>query len=1341
MLVTNGKGHIQDSTGDSSPDNPANNPENNICTLERPFGGETVIVYLDADTQYDLKFDLASAKSVTEENGALVCTFDDNSKIIFENAVSANFPKSDTHEVHLAGQDTFLNSMDMIDKLIAMMQVLEKQIAEGDEVKLHQVKYAAVVNELTLNLANLEPSDGKVLDDGTTEKSGKHAAKHEDAGTQNTLSAQDVQDMAAQALDKIAPAAGGGGGGGSSHSGFGFQSAAQPVSLQTLSAIGPIGETELHYHAEFRKPYGVGAKEDTPQPPSVPDDNPIVVQPDAKTLDETNLGPLSVKGHIDADYGRDGPGAIAPDGTYSVSGSVSAAGLTSDGVAVTVLKTATGYEGFANNVPVFTLTIDAATGDYTYTQLKPFDHADAANPNDVIMLNFGVTATDADGDQAGTFITINVLDDAPIAHNDVNQFDSDIGVATGNVVSGLHGGTGAADTLSKDNDNTVTKISFGNTTITVPAVGEATINGDHGQLKISADGSYTYTPFTTSTPSAPKEFIAGPAFPHLDEGHALDANAQKALGVAAGNLDIHDGDVVSVNYVSEGAGYNNTLGAFRVGADGTLQSVSVMIENGNDVGSTDTFQYSAGAGDAHIGFFLVADGYSTNNAYAGIDFSKGELSFVYDNGLATERTANISDNGSHVSLVYTYNGVETVIQGPIYFTTDRGSTDNLNPDGSVRTISGLSDSSDNTALRIGFEDLPDLGDRDYQDVIFDVRIQNPGTVSTGTDQFVYTLTDGDGDTSVATLDLTSLPGIHVDLTVNNNADAAYIKEDSQAVVPVSAVTTGGDGNEVMTLKVTGVNSTWNVTAPGWVNNGNGTYTLTLAAGQTTYNGNFTFKPPANSDVDMTGLHFTASVYNPDNGVTKTDAQDFAVYVDAVVDTPVLTVPETVQQAWYFDHQYYSTPLAIASHVTDTDGSEVVTKIVIKLDNPFTHPGGQYETLDDMGIKLNKGTETSPGVWEITVNNGDTTAALKGLSLIVPGTMNYWDIHQQDGLVHNGNITVISYVSEAHLGGQEWVPTDNDTTVIKNIALSFVITPLVLDLDGDGVNLVNIEHGVMFDMNNNGTLDQTSWVGSHDGLLAFDANHDGLINNQSELFGDSATAKDGFANLAQYDDNHDGRIDASDKIFNDLVVWRDLNQDGISQAGEKSSLADFNIVAINVNSVEVNLAQGDSIIMHESSFVYGDGSTGKIVDAGFNVREGDSLHDGAQIHGTDGKDSIYGTYGDDIIFGGGDSDILTGGAGADKFLFDAIDKGIDVIKDFSADEGDVLDFSSFFQGQDSAQQAINNFIFTRDVDGGTVVSIDVHGSGNAANAVDVVALQGVHDMNVQDLVQNGNIHVM
>lgn len=126
----------------------------------------------------------------------------------------------------------------------------------------------------------------------------------------------------------------------------------------------------------------------------------------------------------------------------------------------------------------------------------------------------------------------------------------------------------------------------------------------------------------------------------------------------------------------------------------------------------------------------------------------------------------------------------------------------------------------------------------------------------------------------------------------------------------------------------------------------------------------------------------------------------------------------------------------------------------------------------------------------------------------------------------------------------------------------IVDPLALDLDGNGIRTVaaNQFSGSLFDHDGDGIRTASGWVGKEDGLLVYDRNGDGIINNGSELFGDAtrlkngSTAEHGFAALADLDDNGDGKIDAADKVFSSLRVWRDLNQDGISQEGELLTLA-------------------------------------------------------------------------------------------------------------------------------------------------------------------------------------------
>ncbi|TFV04382.1 calcium-binding protein, partial [Bacillus stratosphericus] len=74
----------------------------------------------------------------------------------------------------------------------------------------------------------------------------------------------------------------------------------------------------------------------------------------------------------------------------------------------------------------------------------------------------------------------------------------------------------------------------------------------------------------------------------------------------------------------------------------------------------------------------------------------------------------------------------------------------------------------------------------------------------------------------------------------------------------------------------------------------------------------------------------------------------------------------------------------------------------------------------------------------------------------------------------------------------------------------VYDPLVLDLDGDGIETVGTQGyaGALFDHDKDGIRTSTGWVSADDGLLVIDRNGDGIINNGGELFGDSSVLQNG-----------------------------------------------------------------------------------------------------------------------------------------------------------------------------------------------------------------------------------------
>lgn len=91
---------------------------------------------------------------------------------------------------------------------------------------------------------------------------------------------------------------------------------------------------------------------------------------------------------------------------------------------------------------------------------------------------------------------------------------------------------------------------------------------------------------------------------------------------------------------------------------------------------------------------------------------------------------------------------------------------------------------------------------------------------------------------------------------------------------------------------------------------------------------------------------------------------------------------------------------------------------------------------------------------------------------------------------------------------------NQIDLIKNSIKSAFATaevqtsPLILDLDGDGVETIGTNSGVYFDHANDGFKENTGWVGKDDGLLVRDINGNGQIDNGTELFGNNSVLSNG-----------------------------------------------------------------------------------------------------------------------------------------------------------------------------------------------------------------------------------------
>jgi hypothetical protein len=171
------------------------------------------------------------------------------------------------------------------------------------------------------------------------------------------------------------------------------------------------------------------------------------------------------------------------------------------------------------------------------------------------------------------------------------------------------------------------------------------------------------------------------------------------------------------------------------------------------------------------------------------------------------------------------------------------------------------------------------------------------------------------------------------------------------------------------------------------------------------------------------------------------------------------------------------------------------------------------------------------------------------------------------------------------------------------------SPLVLDLGDDGLALTSAAAGVEFNLTGAGAV-RTAWVaGDDDALLAIDLDGNGRVDSGAELFGED-TRLDGFAGgngfqaLAALDSpqnggNGNGLVEADDVMYAQLLLWRDRNRDGVSQASELTSARAAGVQALSTAATEQStFDRHGNDLSARGSFLRADGTRGLMVDVYF-----------------------------------------------------------------------------------------------------------------------------------------------
>ena len=298
-----------------------------------------------------------------------------------------------------------------------------------------------------------------------------------------------------------------------------------------------------------------------------------------------------------------------------------------------------------------------------------------------------------------------------------------------------------------------------------------------------------------------------------------------------------------------------------------------------------------------------------------------------------------------------------------------------------------------------------------------------------------------------------------------------------------------------------------------------------------------------------------------------------------------------------------------------------------------------------------------------------------------------------------------------------VNASNDTAPLTTPKSSDV---LVFDIDGDGLSLLTPDISpARFDLDRDGFMEASAWVGGVDALLVEDVNSNGRIDDSTELI--SLSGQQGSRTLASYDDNKDGVVNANDDNYARLRIWQDANYNGETDLNELSALYNVGITAISLTNnqalVGVNGAQAIAVggfqregygregllsyyattfayqpaglkltpeyanglaayvYENERDILFADGSS-TAIDYVANPLEVVSVKGGVQNDSLTTRIGLgegvilHGEGGDDLLVGGDGNDQLTGGYGQDKLQGGAGDDimTVDLDDDFDALSG-------------------------------------------------------------------------
>jgi Ca2+-binding RTX toxin-like protein len=184
-----------------------------------------------------------------------------------------------------------------------------------------------------------------------------------------------------------------------------------------------------------------------------------------------------------------------------------------------------------------------------------------------------------------------------------------------------------------------------------------------------------------------------------------------------------------VTFLSETADYKNTVGMYRIAKDGTIQDIQIIFSNASKYGGggdlipgESSVDIDVDSGE-NLGFFIIPDGYTYNSDKSLFE----EGTFVFRNSAGV--MANVyHDQDLKLFRSDPETNTETLLHGrydnaTYHLTYDAAQGISLNADGKDHA---LGEARAGHKVTIGFEDIENNGDWDFDDVVIEVELSTTG---------------------------------------------------------------------------------------------------------------------------------------------------------------------------------------------------------------------------------------------------------------------------------------------------------------------------------------------------------------------------------------------------------------------------------------------------------------------------------------------------------------------------------------------------------------------------------------------------------------------------------------